>query len=159
MASMDLVTALPIERNATECSWTQRSSYAQGDLHADLVADISDAVPINAAPDVEVRTIAIVGDRNAGKTTLLHALINEHDRDWLRVSSLLPIVAGVFENRRYGGGPCSPERPPVAEPPYLDTDVASCTALLSAEDFRFLCSEFQGIEACSATSALSLIHI
>ena len=98
MAAMDLVTALPIERNATECSWTQRSSYAQGDLHEDLVADISDAVPINAAPDVEVRTIAIVGDRNAGKTTLLHALINEHDRDWLRVSSLLPIVAGVFEN-------------------------------------------------------------
>ena len=44
MAAMDLVTALPIERNATECSWTQRSSYAQGDLHEDLVADISDAV-------------------------------------------------------------------------------------------------------------------
>ena len=159
MASMDLVTALPIERNATECSWTQRSSYAQGDLHEDLVADISDAVPINAAPDVEVRTIAIVGDRNAGKTTLLHALINEHDRDWLRVSSLLPIVAGVFENRRYGGGPCSPERPPVAEPPYLDTDVASCTALLSAEDFRFLCSEFEGIEACSSTSAYVALRL
>lgn len=157
----NLVTALPIERNATECSWTQRSSYSQGDLHEDLVAEAND-LPIHTQPDVEVRTIAIVGDRNAGKTTLLHALINEHDKDWLRVSSLLPFVAGVFENRRYGGGPCSPDRPPVSELPYLDTDVASCTCLLASEDFRFLCSEFEGIKPCSpecAYVALRLVEV
>ena len=70
------------------------------------------------------------------------------------MSSLLPIVAGVFENRRYGGGPAlRKDRPSPSRLP--DTAVASAPT----EEDLVLCSEFDGIEARSPSSAYVALRL
>ena len=44
----------------------------------------------------------IAGDRNAGKSTLLHAFVCAQDREWLRLTSVLPVLSGDFVNARFG---------------------------------------------------------
>lgn len=159
MAKLDVV--LPITRSV-QGVWEQRAQYAQADLHEEVVLDVEGPLSSAASAGTEVVRIVIVGDRNAGKSTLLHALVNFHDRDWLRVTSLLPVVAGSFVNRRFGdAGPCVPGSAPRDELPYLDTDVARSTVVLTREDFRFFVAEF-GLDVAVGSSdyvALELVEL
>lgn len=159
MTKLDAV--LPITRSI-EGVWEQRAQYAQADLHEEVVLDVEGPLSSVASAGTEVVRIVIVGDRNAGKSTLLHALVNFHDRDWLRVTSLLPVVAGSFVNRRFGDvGPCVPGSAPRDELPYLDTDVARSTVVLTREDFRFFVAEF-GLDVAVGPSdyvALELVEL
>jgi len=135
---------LPVERNAMEGVWMQATNYAQPDLHEDLTVEVDGGPLAEFAPaGTAVVSVAIVGDRNAGKSTFLHAFVNERDRDWLKVTSVLPAISGSFRNARYGTvGPCVPGGAPLAEAPYIDTDVACATAVLTIEDFAFFCNDF-----------------
>ena len=135
--------ALPIERSALEGVWVQRAGYAQADLQEDLTVESDLPLSAEAPAGTEVLTVGVIGDRNAGKTTFLHAFVNQHDRDWLRVTSVLPVLSGSFRNTRYGAvGPFQPGGAPVAEAPYLDTDVAAATVLVTIEDFAFFARDF-----------------
>ena len=138
-----LAEALPIVRSEKEGVWVQRSGYSQADLHEDLVVESDLPLSAVAPAGTELLTVAVIGDRNAGKSTFLHAFVNHVDRDWLRVTSLLPVVSGTFCNARYGvAGPCVPGKAPVDELPYLDTDVACSVVVVTADDFRFFAKDF-----------------
>jgi len=134
-----LSLVLPIERSS-DGVWQQKARYSQPDLHDELVLDIDGPFSSVASAETYVVRFVVTGDRNAGKSTLLHAFVNAHDRDWLRVTSLLPVLTGTFANARFAGAfePSVPRD----ELPYLDTDVARCTLVLTREDFLFFLREF-----------------
>jgi hypothetical protein len=39
--------------------------------------------------------------QNAGKSTFLHSFTYEHDRNWLEINSILPIISSSFCNTRF----------------------------------------------------------
>ena len=145
-----LELVLPISLSA-EGVWEQKASYVQPDLHDELVLDLEGPFATVASADTSVIRFVVTGDRNAGKSTLLHAFVNAHDQDWLRLTSLLPVLTGSFTNARFGGPPSGPfavdpkkeSCPPRDELPYLDTDVARTTLVFTREDFLFFCAEFR----------------
>ncbi|KAJ1448542.1 hypothetical protein M885DRAFT_623343 [Pelagophyceae sp. CCMP2097] len=133
---------LPISRSPAGV-WEQRCSYSHADLHDEVLVDLDGPFGSVASAETEVVRFTVLGDRNAGKSTLLHALVHSKDANWLRLTSLLPVFAGAFVNARFGTpGPCVPGAAPRDELPFLDTDVASSVALLSREDFAFFANEF-----------------
>lgn len=122
--------------------WQQRSSYSHPDLHDEVVLDVDG--PFGSVGGVDLIRLLVCGDRNSGKSSLLHALsTHSGDRDWLLVNSLLPSIGGSFVNARFGqSGDFVPGCAPVDEPPYLDTDVARGTVVLTREDFAFFVADF-----------------
>ena len=90
-------------------------------------------------PGVEVLTFLLCGDQNAGKSTLLHAFCHETDAGFTRLSSLLPVLASGFTNVRI----LRAGLPPRDELPFLDTDVARSTVLVTVENFAFFCDEMK----------------
>lgn len=140
----DRLQYLPVSRSR-DGAWEQRARYSHPDLHDELVLDLEGPLASMASDGVGVVRLVVCGDRNAGKSTLLHALsANSADRDWLRVTSLLPAVAGSFVNVRYDlSGNLAAGSAPEDEPPYIDTDLARGTVILTKEDFAFFVSDFK----------------
>jgi len=139
---LDQVLAIEKKKDGV---WEQCAWYSHPDLHDELVLNVDGPFATVATAETLAIRILIVGDRNAGKSTLLHSFMNAHDRDWLWLSSVFPVLSGAFSNVRYGPqGPfiLNGEQPPRDELPYLDTDVARCTLVLTKEDYLFFCQEF-----------------
>jgi hypothetical protein len=152
----------------TEVGFEQRSRYRQADLWHEEVVEVSSPFALSVKSETRVFTFLLLGDQNAGKSTLLHAFTYEPDPNVLLLTSSLPILSSSFLNSRFFQLPPPPpassssssssstssckeesetERMRRAllyirdQPPFIDTDVARGHFLLTLEDFRFFLEE------------------
>ena len=95
-----------------------------------------------------LRTFLLLGDQNAGKSTLLHSFCRDGDPSFMQLSSLLPILSSSFINtrlvpRKLVGADVNQLISAVRdEMPFMDTDIARGLVMLSLESFLFFCNEF-----------------
>ncbi|CAE8596016.1 unnamed protein product, partial [Polarella glacialis] len=106
---------------------------------------------ISARPEVlgacAARRFLLLGDQNAGKSTMLHSFCREGDPGFMQLSSLLPILSSSFLNTRLvprgllGPGVDPNEALSLVrdEMPFMDTDIARGIVLLTLENFVFFC--------------------
>lgn len=144
----DKLSHLPIEKK--EFGFVQKNSYHQPDLYHEEVLDLdspfADVVPVNT----QVFTFLLLGDQNAGKSTYLHSFSYQNDINFLPITSIIPILSSSFINTRFyfGDAPNSniPEKmkkfEPMDELPFLDTDIARGSFLVTREVFEFFLMEY-----------------
>ncbi|CAK9081949.1 Crooked neck-like protein 1 (Crooked neck homolog) [Durusdinium trenchii] len=114
------------------------------DLEVDLETVI--AKPELGA-ECAVKNFVLLGDQNAGKSTMLHSFCRSGDAGFMQLSSLLPILSSSFINTRMVPHSLldDPDEPLSAirdELPYMDTDIARGLVMLTLENFGFFCQEF-----------------
>lgn len=129
----------------------QRCAYRHHDLYHEEVPEIDFETAISR-PDLGagcvVRTFLLLGDQNAGKSTMLHSFCREDDPNFLQLSSLLPVLAASFINTRLVprsalGADLNERFSAVRdEMPFMDTDIARGLVMLTLENFAFFCNEF-----------------
>ena len=118
----------------------QKVVYRQADLHHEEVLELDSPFAPFFQTGTLVHTFLLLGDQNAGKSTFLHSFTYEQDTNFLSLTSYLPMLSTTFINSRFlsEGSPIAP----LDEPPFLDTDLARATVLLTLEDFLFFLNEF-----------------
>eukprot|EP00050_Salpingoeca_kvevrii_P008591 m.303811 g.303811 ORF g.303811 m.303811 type:complete len:597 (-) comp16243_c0_seq1:49-1839(-) len=129
---------LPIER--TDLGFTQRSQWRQPDRLHEEVVELESPLAAVVAAGTHVYTFVLLGDQNAGKSTFLHSFTCHLDSQFLLLNSLLPALSSSFVNTRFlaPGQSAADARD---EPPFLDTDLARGTLVLTADDFAFFVVE------------------
>ncbi|KAL6072111.1 Ankyrin repeat-containing protein [Balamuthia mandrillaris] len=133
------VDHLPVERK--DYGYVQRSVYHQPDLHHEEVIELDSPFASLVASGTHIFTFLLLGDQNAGKSTFLHAFTYHHDRHFLQLTSFLPMLTSTFINSRFlQGAGLEVARD---EPPFLDTDLARGTVLMTREDFEFFLREWE----------------
>ncbi|EZG83908.1 hypothetical protein GNI_013910 [Gregarina niphandrodes] len=90
----------------------------------------------------------LIGDQNAGKTTLLHSLSNaKHSLSFLHIQSLIPFIQASFYNCRFCNFGAmeeegiNPLRACCDEGAFLDSDIARASLTLTKPDWLFLLEE------------------
>ncbi len=130
--------SLPVLR--TDLGFCQRCDYNQPDLYHEEVVEVDGPFDLVApSGTVCTRTLLLLGDQNAGKTTFLHCFAHQEDDAFTLLTSRLPVLQASFLNSRF-----LPQGAPMDELPFLDTDVARSTVLLSMDDWNFVLEE-QGL--------------
>lgn len=120
----------------------QTNEYANPDLYHEDVDEIDETslwAP-HFATGTAHYSYVLIGDQNAGKSTFLHALTNHESRNFMHLCNYFPMLYSKFINSRL----INPHRKPIDEYPFLDTDLARASVLLSIDAFRFFCKE-QGL--------------
>lgn len=152
---------MPLLLARTPDGWVQRSSFSHSDLHEELVQDfVSSADPFSsvASSSVVAFQFLLLGDQNAGKSTFLHAFTHAGTLSWLQLNSILPILTSSFVNAQLATevmrGTAAMD-----EPPFIDTDVARATLLLTLEDFAFFVDEFSLPISREALERLAAEHV
>ena len=122
----------------TPFGFEQRRTWSNPDLYHEEVVDLESPFHlVHSSGSVFGRTVLVVGDQNAGKSTFLHAFVHAEDRNWTRLNSQLPILEAAFLNSRF-----LPEHNvPMDELPFIDTDIARTTVLVGMDDWNFLLDE------------------
>jgi len=120
----------------------QKVIYRQADLHHEEVIELDSPWASFFQTGTQVHTFLLLGDQNAGKSTFLHSFTYEQDLNFLSLTSYLPMLSTTFINSRFLGEEDQGKIPPLDEPPFIDTDLARATVLLTLEDFLFLLQEF-----------------
>jgi len=152
----------------------QRCMYRHPDLYHEEVPelDIETAVSqLDVASGCAVQTFLLLGDQNAGKSTMLHSFCRDGDARFMQLSSLLPVLSSSFVNTRLVPRKCIGEDADLNqrlstvrdEMPFMDTDIGRGVVLLTLENFIFFCAEFgiQGyhvsekVQAAGASSTFS----
>ncbi len=122
---------------ATDFGWAQLRAYNQPDLYHEEVAEVASPFDlVVSSGTVCVRTLLLLGDQNAGKTTFLHCFADVDDDGFTRLTSALPVLQASFLNSRF-----LPEGSPMDELPFLDTDIARSTVLVGMDDWNFVLEE------------------
>lgn len=131
----------------------QRCAYRHPDLYDEEVPEMDFETAVSR-PDLgtgcAVRSFLLLGDQNAGKSTMLHSFCRDGDPGFLQLSSLLPVLSSSFINTRLVprsllGDKVDPNRALSAvrdELPFMDTDIGRGCVLLTLENFAFFCHEF-----------------
>ncbi len=108
---------------------------------------------VSSSGNVTVRTVLLLGDQNAGKTTFLHCFVDQDDDCFTRLNSMLPVLEACFLNSRF-----LPEGSSMDELPFLDTDLARTSLLLSMSDWNFLLEE-RGLPLESSKSPFMCLQL
>ncbi|CAE7031692.1 unnamed protein product [Symbiodinium sp. CCMP2592] len=130
----------------------QRCAYKHPDLYDEEVPEI-DLETAVAQPELgagcAVRSFVLLGDQNAGKSTMLHSFCRNGDAGFMQLSSLLPILSSSFLNTRMvpeswlqGQDDINQLSLVRDELPFMDTDIARGLVMLSVENFAFFAQEF-----------------
>ncbi|CAE7237961.1 unnamed protein product [Symbiodinium microadriaticum] len=130
----------------------QRCAYKHPDLYDEEVPEI-DLETAVAQPELgagcAVRSFVLLGDQNAGKSTMLHSFCRNGDAGFMQLSSLLPILSSSFLNTRMvpeswlqGQEDLNQLSLVRDELPFMDTDIARGLVMLSVENFAFFAQEF-----------------
>jgi len=135
--------------------YEQRASYTQPDRLHEEVLEIDSPLAAHAAAHTWAARFVLLGDQNAGKSTLLHAFAHARADGHLSLTSYLPLLSASFRNVRLlpdatqGVQPASSMPPeahapplPMDVPPFLDTDIGEASLLMTREDFLFFLDEF-----------------
>ncbi|CAK9103311.1 unnamed protein product [Durusdinium trenchii] len=145
---IDLESVPPIVR--ARFGLEQRCAYRHADLYDEEVPEV-DLETVIAKPELgaecAVKNFVLLGDQNAGKSTMLHSFCRSGDAGFMQLSSLLPILSSSFINTRMVPHSLldDPDEPLSAirdELPYMDTDIARGLVMLTLENFGFFCQEF-----------------
>lgn len=124
--------------------YVQRRIYKQPDLYHEEVVELDSPFATIDANGTKVFTFLLIGDQNAGKSTFLHSFTFQEDTEFLEITSFLPILTSTFVNTRfYFGDKSSKSFKPIDELPFLDTDLARLTLLITRDDFMFFLNEFE----------------
>eukprot|EP00736_Rhodelphis_marinus_P013102 Rmarinus@m.29798 len=135
---------LPVQKETF--GYVQRSYYSQPDLYHEEVLDIESPFASVVASGTLVYTFLVLGDQNAGKSTFLSAFSDNSNSGFLRVTSYLPILSSCFVNTRFFEGiRASSLTDPIDELPFLDTDLARASFLLTRDDFAFFVNDMDDI--------------
>ncbi|CAJ1407954.1 unnamed protein product [Effrenium voratum] len=127
----------------------QRCSFRHPDLYDEEVPEV-DLETVIAFPELGAEcglcSFLLLGDQNAGKSTMLHSFCRSGDLGFMQLCSLLPILASSFVNTRMVPDRLLDPNAPLSavrdELPYMDTDIARGLVMLSLESFGFFCQEF-----------------
>ncbi|CAE7494959.1 unnamed protein product [Symbiodinium natans] len=129
----------------------QRCAYKHPDLYDEEVPEI-DLESVIGRPELgacAVRSFLLLGDQNAGKSTMLHSFCRNGDAGFMQLSSLLPILSSSFLNTRIVPHSWLGQEDPNQlkslvrdEIPFMDTDIARGLVMLSIENFAFFAQEF-----------------
>lgn len=149
---------LPIEK--TEYGFVQKNFYQHAELYDEEVVELDSPFASSVNSKTKVFTFLLLGDQNAGKSTFLHAFTNQNDKNWTELTSYFPLLSSKFLNTRFhfdqsqqenslllnnnsNSSPSSTTIPwkPMDEPPFLDTDLARLSCVMTAENFKFFLSE------------------
>jgi hypothetical protein len=134
----------------------QTRSYHQPDLYHEEVVSLDSPFDLvsSSSGAVCVRTVLLLGDQNAGKTTFLHCFADQDDDEFTRLTSQLPILQASFLNSRFlPEGGCAMD-----ELPFLDTDLARSTVLLGMDDWNFVLEE-RGLPHEASKSAFMCLQL
>lgn len=126
----------------THEGWEQTLSWAHAELWDEGVPELDsdgEEAPLlpSPNPEVAVRTYLLLGDPNAGKSTLLHSLVHSGAREWAGLQAELPLLSASFRNLALTEG----DRPPIDQGAFLDSDLARTSFMIVAEDWRFWLEE------------------
>lgn len=133
--------------------------YQQPDLYHEEVVELDTPLArvLECSPRVHALSVLLLGDQNAGKTTLLHAFTYHHDVNYTHLSDALPLLAAVFVNARFLA-PDAPLAAAMDQPPYVDTDLARCTMLAAMDDWqRFLADA--GLPPCPSRAPYCVVQL
>eukprot|EP00041_Stephanoeca_diplocostata_P030519 m.925095 g.925095 ORF g.925095 m.925095 type:complete len:709 (+) comp23772_c0_seq36:524-2650(+) len=125
---------LPIEK--TDYGFVQRGSWRQVDRLDEEVVELDGPFSMNCVVGTEVFTFVLIGDQNAGKSTFLQSFSHQTDRNFLEMTSLLPVLSASFVNTRFLDS-SKDVSDAIDEPPFLDTDIGRATLCLTVDDFAF----------------------
>ena len=127
---------LPIYK--TEFGFQQKSFFKQLDLYHEEVIELDSPFEVvKNHSSVYTKTIVIIGDQNAGKTTFLHSFCGKDDLHFTELMGEFPMLCSTFLNTRF----LSHELSAMDEAPFIDTDIARTTVLFSTDDWNFFLSE------------------
>jgi hypothetical protein len=132
---------LPVRR--FEWGFCQSTRYVQADLYHEEVLELDSPFAAQVRSDTLSFKFLVLGDQNAGKSTFLHAWTFESDPSFLTLVSELPVLSSQFVNSRFILSPHASLEHARDELPFLDTDIARATVLLTTEDFVFWLRERQ----------------
>eukprot|EP00899_Mesostigma_viride_P017292 jgi/Mesvir1/25564/Mv01798-RA.3 len=130
--------SLPIERN--ELGYFQRSRYQNPDLCDEEVMELDTPFAMHVASGTRMLTFLLLGDQNAGKSSFIHSFCYADDPSYLTLQSYLPILSASFHNARFLSR--SSDVPARDELPFLDTDIARASFLMTVDSFSFFLQEF-----------------
>ena len=133
---------LPVTRH--EYGYVQRTRYQQPDLYHEEVVEPDSPFAFVLPSGTQLFTFLLLGDQNAGKSTLIHAFANSDDANFLELTSFVPILSSSFFNVRFLAS--DSRTSPRDEPPFIDTDLARGNFLMTLEDFVFMANEFGFVE-------------
>jgi hypothetical protein len=133
------MSSLPVE--ATSVGYVQRRAWRHLDRLHEEVLELDSPFAETAATGTAVLSVVIVGDQNAGKSTFLHAFAATDDPSFMELQSLFPTIASNFLNSRFLPVTPGGEAQAMDEPPFLDTDLARATLVLTVDDFAFFADE------------------
>ncbi|CAK0887081.1 unnamed protein product [Prorocentrum cordatum] len=132
----------------------QRCFYRHPDLYEEEVPEM-ELETVLSRPDLGAgcafRSFLLLGDQNAGKSTLLHSFCREGDPSFMQLSSLLPVLSSSFINTRLVPRSLFGDREDDLnkcisavrdEMPFMDTDIARGIVMLIRRNFVFFCNEF-----------------
>lgn len=125
---------LPVQR--TDWGFRQSSAFTNADLYHEEIVELDSPFAAQVRADTLSLHFLFLGDQNAGKSTFLHAWSFEADPGFRDITAELPILASQFVNSRFLDATASIDQAR-DEPPFLDTDVARATVLVTAEDLAF----------------------
>jgi hypothetical protein len=146
---------LPIQKN--DFGFFQKTDYNNPDLYHEEVIELDSPFEVLQNNRVFTRTVLVIGDQNAGKSTFLHSFTAREDLNFTRLTAVLPILQASFLNSRF----LPEDDQPIDELPFIDTDIARSTVLVGMDDWNFLLDE-QGLameQTKCATLCLQLIEI
>src|SRR3989338_5923062 len=112
-----------------EGEYSQKTNYIQLDRQHEEVLDLDSPLADIQSNDTKIYTFILTGDQNAGKSTFLHAFTNWTSNGFLELTSFIPLLSSTFINSRFRAPDSG--RPPMDQPPFLDTDIARTTFLLT----------------------------
>ena len=137
------VDCLPVEED--DFGFFQRASFTNHDLYHEDVIEMETPFDVVASSGGTVtRTVVLVGDQNAGKSTFLHSFLHASDWNYTRLMQRLPVLQAHFLNARF-----LPEKEARDELPFLDTDLARTTFLVGLDDWNLLLEEhgYEGFDS------------
>ena len=154
---------LRVERR--DYGYVQKYNYCNMDLLHEEVLDLDSPFATLVSAETLVLTYLLIGDQNAGKSSkppsnhcsflnssissplflaFIQSFTYHNDANWMDILCELPILTSSFINTRFFPG--KSDQVPAAwkprdEPPFIDTDLARGTLMLTRDDFMFLLDE------------------
>ena len=127
--------------------YQQMNKFINNDLYHEEVVEFSEAGSIfqqKYGKKTVTLSFLLLGDQNAGKSTFIHSFTNDKQSSihFLQLYSILPILASSFINMRFLSHKNITKADLMDELPYMDTDIAKGTILLSIESFFFFLNEY-----------------
>ncbi|MFW9930617.1 MAG: hypothetical protein ACFFD1_14605, partial [Candidatus Thorarchaeota archaeon] len=118
--------------------YSQKSHYQHPDLYEESIIGLDSPFAHIIPTNMAILNVILVGNRNSGKSTFIHAFTDIDDENFFDVLVELPIISSSFINTRFLENKSSP----MDIPPFIDTDIARGIILFNKEDFDFLLSEY-----------------